>query len=361
MSDIQSLNICGISDVGRTRTRNEDAFLVGNIVERTGFVSLGLDMKSFSIKEQGFLVAVADGMGGMGGGDVASVLGLGAFSRHYYSRTYPEASPDEVMESIKLSALEAHRTVSETSKKNPGKGNMGTTLVGMTVINGRFYSFNVGDSRLYRFRNGSLKQISKDHSLVQMLIDSGKLSEEEAENFSRKNEITNSIGAGTTCKPEIKLLDPGETMPGDVFLLCSDGLSNMLDIIEMPLEYDALSQLFVQSGAKEKELGAVKKQLCTGEYFDRLISVLEGIDTALSTESSRKVLLEVCESVSRIQAKWQGWQQLLSIFLAEKEQNPIEEIMKQPIDLDNQAKILIDAANDRKSKDNVTAVLMELI
>lgn len=361
MSPIEKIRICGISDTGKTRSENQDAFLIGNTIERTGTVSIELDMKSHALREQGFLIAVADGMGGMSSGDVASTLGLEIFTRTYYSRSNAGAEKGDVIETMKTSFSEAHRVLMETSQQNEVLRNMGTTIVGLNIHNGNFYRYHAGDSRLYRFRDEELVQLTKDHSLVQLLVDSGKLNEDEAMNFSRRHEITNSVGAGTTCEPEIALMKPGDARPGDIFLLCSDGLSNELDRPEMPKEYEALGQLLAQSAIKEREFDKVIRELCLGDFYDTLASTLEGIDSALKSGSAQKKLENICKSMHQIHSNWQAWHQVLSIFLGNIEQNMLTEIMARSSNLIDKTRELINAANDLESKDNVTAVLIEII
>lgn len=361
MNDVKKLRICGMSDTGKTRSENQDAFLIGNTVERPGFISMELDMNSFAFQEQGFLIAVADGMGGMSSGDLASTLGLNVFGKTYYSRTYPKAGQEEIKDSLKHAFAEAHLELTKASRKNAELRNMGTTIIGLNVHQGRFYRYHAGDSRLYRFRDGELIQISKDHSLVQMLVDSGKLSQDDAGNFSRRHEITNSVGAGAECKPEIELMKKDDVRPGDLLLLCSDGLSNELDMPETPKAYEALNQLLAQSAIKEKEFDKVVRELCTGDFYDRLTPVLEGIDSALQSGSTKKKLEQICKSMHQIHSNWQAWHQVLSIFLINIEHNPISNILESSAGLEEKTRTLIKTANDRMSKDNVTAVLVEVL
>ncbi len=361
MSGVKKLRICGMSDVGKTRSENQDAFLIGNTVERTGLVSIELDMNSYALQEQGFLIAVADGMGGMSSGDLASTLGLNIISKTYYSRTYANAGKDEITESLKQAFSNAHQKLTETSRKKAELRNMGTTIVGLNIHNDRFYRYHAGDSRLYRFRDGELIQVSRDHSLVQMLVDSGKLNQEDADSFSRRHEITNSVGAGAACKPEIELMKKDDVKPGDLFLLCSDGLSNELDKPVTPKEFEALNQLLAQSAIKEKEFDKVIRELCSGDFYDRVTPVLEGIDSALQSGSTKKKLEQICKSIHQIHSNWQAWHQVLSIFLINIEHNPIAKILETSVCLEEKTRTLIKHANDRISKDNVTAVLVEAL
>lgn len=379
MKDIKNVRICGLSDVGQSRSRNEDAFLIGNVVERTGFVSMGFDLKSLAGNEQGFLVAAADGMGGLSGGDVASRLALNIFSRHYYARTYLNTPADQVMETIRDSILAAHRILQEASSQKPEYRNMGTTLVGLNIVGGKFFRFHAGDSRLYRLRNSRLQQITKDHSLVQILLDTGKLKPDQVEGFARKNEITNTLGAGTACRPEIvQMLDVAS---GDLLILCSDGLFNMLDFFETPPKYKMLMQLLDQIKSREGELV---------QCSDKLFNELEGLKARLGPQT--ELPLQPVKNVPQIDgydetqeyiisdldtelpplpsetgfelnhflSYLQGWQQKLELFLSEEQKNPLTEILNQPIDLEEKTHLLIKRANERTSKDNVTVVMIEV-
>jgi len=353
MSNIEKIHICGISDVGKKRSRNEDAFLIGNIVERTSVVSLSLDMDSLSIQEQGLLIAVADGMGGMGGGHIASTLGLYAFSRHYYSDTYPKLSANQVMEIIKTSVLAAHQKISEEAEKNPLLMNMGTTVVGLNIFKNHFFRFHAGDSRLYHFHNNMLQQITRDHSLVQVLLDAGKLEKDEIKNFSRKNEIINSVGAGIDCHPEIAMLNREEVQSGDIFLLCSDGVSNMLDHSEVPEELAEIKHSLEQLRAKESGVEKIKDQWCMGEEQ-------ESEPVISKSDNLKKKAADICNGISRFYDNWQGGEKKLTSFLSSKEVNPIQEVLRQPLCIEDKARFLIQLANDRNADDNLTVVLVEL-
>lgn len=235
------LIICGRSDIGKEREHNEDAFLIGSIVENKEEVYLEISLESWFVKNYGLLVAVADGMGGHNAGEVASGLALNLLARQFLSSPGGTMQKEEIKESLRNSIISAHNAILDISKGNSDYYGMGTTIVGAYFTGDGFYVYHVGDSRLYRLRNGGLRQLTKDHSLVQSLIDIGQIAIEESYNHPQKNVIINSLGGGDDkCEPEVT--DNYTAFEGDIFLICSDGLSDMVDedIIERVLNSEIL-------------------------------------------------------------------------------------------------------------------------
>jgi protein phosphatase len=193
----------GHTDAGRKRRRNEDAFV--------------LDPPLF---------AVADGMGGAQAGEVASRLAAGAF------REFHDADALAAEERVKAIIQEANRRIYERAREDREVSGMGTTITAALVEVGQIVIGHVGDSRAYRLRGGRLEQLTEDHSLVADLVRSGRLSPEEADTHPQRSVITRALGTD----PEVDVdtfTVPAE--PGDVFLLCSDGLTSMVaddDILE---------------------------------------------------------------------------------------------------------------------------------
>jgi protein phosphatase len=186
----------GRTDPGRVRRRNEDSFV--------------LDPPLF---------AVADGMGGAQAGEVASRLTAAAF------REYHEAdrlAPDERLQAI---IQEANRRIYERARSDAGVSGMGTTVTAALLTGGRVTLGHVGDSRAYRIRDGELEQLTDDHSLVGDLMRSGRLTPEEAEAHPQRSVITRALGTDPDVDVDTMSV---EAAPGDVFLLCSDGLTTMV-------------------------------------------------------------------------------------------------------------------------------------
>jgi serine/threonine protein phosphatase PrpC len=183
------------TDTGRQRHANEDSYFAKTPV-----------------------FAVADGMGGAQAGEVASRIAAGAFERGADA----EAPPESQLEQI---ALDANREIHDLAQRDSSRAGMGTTLTAALVRGNEVAFGHVGDSRAYVLRGGELKRLTKDHSLVEELRRQGRLTEEEAEEHPQRSIITRALGP----EPEVKV----DTMTypakaGDVFLLCSDGLTTMV-------------------------------------------------------------------------------------------------------------------------------------
>ena len=197
------------TDVGRVRQLNED-----NFVDRT----------------PAGLWAVADGMGGHSAGEIASGLiveSLGqveAFSSGY-------AFLDEVRDRLHR----VNRTlIARASLMAPGAV-IGSTVVALLIFEGHYACLWAGDSRIYLLRDGGLEQVTRDHSMLQELLDSGTLQRSDARSFKKSNVITRAVGVADPLALDMR---QGPVQAGDVFLLCSDGLHGMLDDSEI---YEALT------------------------------------------------------------------------------------------------------------------------
>ena len=191
----------GKTDPGRVRRRNEDAFVVDPP-----------------------LFAVADGMGGAQAGEVASRLAAAAF-REY--READELAPEERVRAI---IKEANRRIYDRARTDSEVSGMGTTVTAALLTDGRVVIGHVGDSRAYRIRNGRLEQLTDDHSLVADLMRSGRLTAEEAEGHPQRSVITRALGTDPDVDVDTLVI---EVEAGDLFLLCSDGLSTMVSDSEV--------------------------------------------------------------------------------------------------------------------------------
>jgi len=185
-----------VTDPGRRRRRNEDSFVVDPP-----------------------LFAVADGMGGAQAGEVASRLAASAF------REFHEADDLGGEERVEAIIQEANRRIYERAQHDAHASGMGTTVTAALVEGGRIALGHVGDSRAYRVRAGSLEQLTQDHSLVGDLIRSGRLSPEEADTHPQRSVITRALGTDPSVDVDTFAV---EAEPGDLYLICSDGLTTML-------------------------------------------------------------------------------------------------------------------------------------
>lgn len=213
------LNISGKTDKGRKRTKNEDSY--------------------FYDPDLGFML-VADGMGGHASGEVASQLATKLCSEQikralktghvpvfFHVPANPKLDPRSLLlgDCVKFS----NQAVYEAAQ-TPENHNMGTTMVAALWLDGRLSVAHVGDSRLYRVRNNQIEQITVDHSFVQEQIDRGLLTPEDAEKSDMRNMLTRSIGMKEDIPVDITEIDLAED---DYILLCSDGLTKMLDDVQI--------------------------------------------------------------------------------------------------------------------------------
>ena len=205
------LEITSTSQIGRVRSQNEDMVLVDTHFIRNSEFSTQASLNH----NDRYLVAVADGMGGHNRGDVASNDVLR--NLQFYFSDIPEKLNAGDFNEVMVEWLDSiNNFVASKGRADEQFKGMGTTLVGLAYYYGDFYSMNCGDSRLYRFRQGELTQLTTDHSLNNMLGSE-----------KHTNIITNCIGGGCNSS-YMDLVRISEVWPDDVFLLCSDGLTDML-------------------------------------------------------------------------------------------------------------------------------------
>ena len=186
----------GASDTGRKRRRNEDSYVLAPPI-----------------------FAVADGMGGAQAGEIASRLAAAALE---------DTDPGAKSGAERVTSLiqEANRRVHQRAIADPATSGMGTTMT-VALVEGTTVTFgHVGDSRAYRYRKGAFEQITEDHSLVNELLKSGKLSPEEADSHPQRSVITRAVGTDPDVDVDSFTID---AEVGDVFLICSDGLTDMVD------------------------------------------------------------------------------------------------------------------------------------
>lgn len=200
----------GLSDVGCVREMNED---------------------SFGMRSDEGLYVVCDGMGGGAAGEVASSLAVDAFLAQLEPANLEKTpAADHVTEAVRLAIHHANSLVLQRSRLSPEFRGMGTTLVALWLRRAQFdgtaqraaWIAHAGDSRCYRFRSGELSALTADHSLVEQQLRLGQITPEEAEQSNMRHVITRAVGVDPQMEPEIAITD---TLRGDWFLLCSDGLT----------------------------------------------------------------------------------------------------------------------------------------
>lgn len=225
----------GKTDVGRKRTHNED---------------------NFAVVEQENLFIVADGMGGHSSGEVASQMAIDTVSEFFRATSAdPEATwpykmdkargyeENRLVTSIKL----ANRRIFEASQREARLHGMGTTMVTALFVQNQCLIGHVGDSRVYRLRGESLQQLTEDHSLLNDYIKMKAMTQEEIENFPHKNVIVRALGMKETVKVDA-IVDTPE--PGDLYVLCSDGLAG-------PISDEEIRSIALQ----HKDLGAAAQAM----------------------------------------------------------------------------------------------------
>lgn len=221
------VSIVGLTDVGRVREHNEDAFLVLDRASgrRVGNAErLELDLSSAAI------FAVADGMGGAAAGEVASHMATDRLAEVLGAADYGDATPDQIAALMDTAIQGANEAILAEARQNVERKGMGTTLTAAVTVPGRVYISQVGDSRGYLLRKGKLVQLTKDQSLIGQLIEEGTLTEEEAEKLGGKNIVLQAVGVEENLRVDTK---HWEVLRGDVILLCSDGLTGMAKDAEL--------------------------------------------------------------------------------------------------------------------------------
>ena len=208
-----SVTVAAKTDLGRVRENNEDK------------LEFFLPTTDDELASRGMIFIVCDGMGGHEAGQIASELACKTFIDVY--RNHPSESPEEAARSAVLSA---NRFVLDVSRAVPNRKGMGTTLSALLIIQDKAVIAQVGDSRVYRLRDGEFMQMTNDHTWVEETIAMGTMTREEAEAHPYKHVLTRAIGTEQDVKVDIFSEDVEE---GDVYLICSDGLTGHVSDDEM--------------------------------------------------------------------------------------------------------------------------------
>ncbi len=200
------VEVLGLTDVGCQRENNEDTFAYWEAEDEATFSRLGR------------LAIVADGMGGTEGGQFASRIATDTV-RDVYSSSTSDA-PQEI---LTQSLNQANANVQQKARATPALRGMGTTLTAAAVVEDRLYFAHVGDSRLYLIRRESIRSLTRDHSLVGRLVESGVIRAEDADSHPQRHVLTAAVGVGETIQPDTPA-EPVSLAKGYLLLLCTDGL-----------------------------------------------------------------------------------------------------------------------------------------
>ncbi|HXG67637.1 MAG TPA: Stp1/IreP family PP2C-type Ser/Thr phosphatase [Blastocatellia bacterium] len=217
------VSVFACTDIGKRRSGNEDAFMVADLT--TGNWGLGPAMRTHQAGERGTLLAVSDGMGGAVAGEVASKMAVDFIYQDLMSAN-TQASD---YENLILATHRANKQIRDYAIQHPEFHGMGATLTAALVQDGKAYISQIGDSRAYLMRGKQIKQLTRDQSLVQQLIDAGVISEKDADRVP-KNVILQALGVEPAVEVVMTTVD---ICRGDYLLLCSDGLSNKVTAEEM--------------------------------------------------------------------------------------------------------------------------------
>ena len=215
------------TDVGRVREANEDSFLVDKKLN---------------------LYIVADGMGGHAAGEVASSMASRVVrdaiaaerdALTEFEQGHGGTTRKDILRLLEASVQQACSAVHAAGVADESKRGMGTTLDGLLIIGNRGFIAHVGDSRIYLYRQGSVHQLTEDHSLINELLKRGKLTREQIDKVQYKNAVTRAVGVYESVEPDVFDFD---VLPGDRFLLCSDGLSGYLEESELQSLFEEIPE-----------------------------------------------------------------------------------------------------------------------
>lgn len=243
------------SHVGKVRLNNQDSGYAGE-----------------------HLFVVADGMGGHAGGDVASALAIQSIA--HVDR--PFENPADAAQALRDALLEANQELAETVFEHPELAGMGTTVSGFVRVGDRLAVAHIGDSRIYRWRDGVLTQVTKDHTFVQRLVDSGRITAEEAAVHPRRSVLMRVLGdVELTPEIDVEVLD---TRAGDRWVLCSDGLSGYVD-------EERIGELLDEHPDASAAVEALIDESLDHGAPDNVTVVVVGVDDTPSSSAGRALMV----------------------------------------------------------------------
>ncbi|MDD9941037.1 MAG: Stp1/IreP family PP2C-type Ser/Thr phosphatase [Myxococcales bacterium] len=266
MSNGSALRFWPLTDVGRVRDGNEDSFLVDESLN---------------------LFVVADGMGGHAAGEVASNVAVHSFRESVHSeralldafeRGLSSTTREDVLRLLEQGVQNACAMVHGEAQRDPSKRGMGTTIVALLVIGSRGFCVHVGDSRIYLVRNDTVHQLTEDHSLINELLKRGRLKPEQIAKLNMKNAVTRAVGVYESVEADTLDFD---ILPGDRFLLCSDGLTEYAEDADIARVFrdkpeESVAQAFIDyanaGGGKDNITAVVVKVPDASAGLDKLAS-----------------------------------------------------------------------------------------
>ena len=247
------MKIAAITDIGSCRQENQDNYCAQQLAGGTAW---GI---------------VCDGMGGVNGGRIAARIATDTMQQ-YFARHMKALQPGMEKTFIMRGFDITNRAVYEKSTSDPEMQGMGTTGVCAYASRGLAHVVHAGDSRAYLWHGGAIRQLTRDHSMVQQLVDSGQITREQAALHPQKNLITRALGVSANIVPEYNRC---EVVPGDLLLLCTDGLTNMVP--------DAELALLLQESAFFDAPGVLVDRALKGGGQDNITVLLLGVETTEET------------------------------------------------------------------------------
>ncbi|HKA19134.1 MAG TPA: Stp1/IreP family PP2C-type Ser/Thr phosphatase [Blastocatellia bacterium] len=233
MSDVE-VSVFARTDVGMHRSGNEDSFLVADLT--AGKIGLGPDVSKHQLGERGSLMIVSDGMGGAAAGEIASEMAVTTMRESLAAMD----AATEISDQLRIAAEIANDRIWNYSQENPELSGMGATLTAVLIQGTTAYIAQVGDSRAYLIRRQQIKQLTKDQSLAQMLVDSGAIKPDQMDSVPQ-NVIMQAMGT----QPAVKVaMSAVQLFRNDCLVICSDGLSNKIppsEIREIVQSFDDLT------------------------------------------------------------------------------------------------------------------------
>lgn len=196
------------TNIGKVRSTNQDAFSL------------------CSLADGAFLAVVCDGMGGANGGNVASQIAVAKVEQHIRDNYSSELDAHGVKLLMRSALYTANTAIYEMTKQEPELSGMGTTVVAMILKDGVAHIMHIGDSRAYLLNHRTILQLTRDHSVVQVMLENGQITRQQAKNHPKKNLITKALGVEIAIQPDYQ---EKQLETGDCILICTDGLSNMVD------------------------------------------------------------------------------------------------------------------------------------
>lgn len=232
---MRTIAIHASTQQGPVRMANEDHILVGRFIKNRGQMSITLDYDDDFLAAFGFLLAVADGIGGEAGGALASRIALSALEKSFYSTE--KTGIGQCEERLREAAMQANTEILSLAVTYPEYARMGCTLTGVCLTSWGFLVFHAGDSRVYRCRNGVLKQLTSDETVAAALLAAGEISYAQAELSNQRHTLINCAGSTSFM---ITIANGPDLKDEDILLVCSDGLHDLVP-------YESLGEIFSES------------------------------------------------------------------------------------------------------------------